>query len=230
MAKKNSGLEFLESPEGLANEFGKAQSFFDKNRTLILGLIGGVVAVILGVVGWKYYTSTQNEEAQVSIFPSVYEFESDSLSKALKGDGANLGLAAVADEYGSTDAGNLAAFYAGVASLKQGKYDAAIDHLKDFSSNDLLVQGRAYALLGDAYLEKKEVGEAITQYRKAAEYKPNKYFTPMYLMKLAAAYEVNKQSKEALDTYSEIVEKYPQSAEYLSAKKYQAKLQGAVSE
>jgi predicted negative regulator of RcsB-dependent stress response len=230
MAKKNSGLEFLESPEGLANEFGKAQSFFDKNRTLLLGLLGGIAAVILAVVGWKYYQSTQNQEAQAALFPAVNEFEADSLRKALRGDGANLGLTDIADEYGSTDAGNLASFYAGVASLKQGKYDDAINYLKDFSSNDLLVQGRAYALLGDAYLEKKDTEEAISQYRKAAEYKPNKYFTPTYLMKLGAAYEANNQPKEALEAYGEIVEKYPQSAEYLSARKYQAKLQAAVAQ
>jgi tetratricopeptide (TPR) repeat protein len=230
MAKKNSGLEFMESPEGLANELGKAQSVFDKNRTLILGLVGGIVAVVLGVVGWNYYVSEQNKEAQAALFPAVNEFESDSLQRALKGDGANLGLTAIADEYGSTDAGNLAHFYAGVALLKNGKYDEAIDHLKDFSSSDLLVQARAYSLIGDAYSEKKEYGEAVNFYKKAAEYKPNKFFTPTYLMKLGTAYEANNQPKEALGAYREIVEKYPQSAEYLSARKYVAQLEGAVSE
>jgi TolA-binding protein len=49
-------------------------------------------------------------------------------------------------------------------------------------------------------------------------------------MKLAAAYEANKQNKEALDVYNEIVEKYAESAEYINAKKYKAVLEGSVSE
>ena len=189
-----------------------------------------LAAVVVGVVGWKYYTSQQNEEAQESLFPSVYEWESDSLKKALSGNGATPGLAAIADEYSATKAGNLAAFYAGAAYLKQGKYDEAIENLKAFSSSDLLVQARAYALLGDAYSEKKQYDEAVDAYKKATDYKPNKFFTPGYLMKLAAAQEAANQLKEALDTYTQITEKYPESAEYVSAKKYQAKLQAAIPE
>jgi TolA-binding protein len=229
MAKKNSGLEFLESSEGLAGELGRAQGIFERNRKVILGALGVLAAVVVGVVAWRYYVSQQNTEAQEALFPSVYEFESDSLKKALKGNGANPGLTAIADDYGSTKAGNLAAFYAGAALLKDGKYDQAIDYLKKFSSSDLLVQARAYALLGDAYSEKKQYDDAIDAYKKAADYKPNKYFTPGYLMKLAAAYEAANQPDKAAEAYGDIVEKYPDSAEYVSAKKYQAKLQ-AVSE
>lgn len=230
MAKKNSGLEFLESSEGLAGELGKAQNFFERNRKIVVGALVVLGAVIAGVVGWKYYTSQQNEEAQEALFPSVYEFESDSLKKALNGNGATPGLAAIADEYSVTKAGNLAALYAGAAYLKQGKYDEAIGYLNKFSSSDLLVQARAYALLGDAYSEKKQFDEAINAYKKAADYKPNKFFTPGYLMKLAAAQEAANQSKDALDTYGQITEKYPESAEYVSAKKYQAKLQATLPE
>ncbi|MCY7352677.1 MAG: tetratricopeptide repeat protein [Cytophagaceae bacterium] len=230
MAKKNSGLEFLESSEGLVNELGKAQNFFEKYRTLILGALVGLVAIAAGIVGWKFYQNSQNEEGQTALFPAVYEFENDSLRKALKGDGASLGLTDIADEYGASKAGNLANFYAGAALLKQGKYDEAIAYLEKFSSSDLLVQARAYALLGDARMEKKQYDEATGAYKKAAEYKPNKFFTPGYLMKLAVAHEAANQPKEALAAYDEIVEKYPESAEYASAKKYQAKLQGAVSE
>lgn len=230
MAKKNSGLEFLESSEGLVNELGKAQTFLEKYRNLIFGFLIGIVAGVAGFAGWKFYQNSQNEEGQTSLFPAVYEFENDSLRKALKGDGASLGLTAVADEYSVSKAGNLAAFYAGAASLKQGKYDDAIASLEKFSSRDLLVQARAYALLGDAHTEKKQYDEAIRAYKKAAEYKPNKFFTPGYLMKLAAAHEIANQPKDALTAYDQIVEKYPESAEYPLARKYQAKLQAAVPE
>ncbi|GAA4411903.1 tetratricopeptide repeat protein [Nibrella viscosa] len=230
MSKKNTGLEFLEDPDALAGQLEKAEDFFQKNRNLILGTVAAVVLLVAGFVGYRLYVSSQDEEAQVEMFPSVYQFEADSLKKALSGDGANPGLVAIADEYGAAKAGNLANFYAGTALLKQGKYDDAIEHLKDFSSSDLLVQARAYSLIGDAYMEKKSFDEAISYYKKAADYKENKFFTPAYLMKLAVAYEQNKQSEEAIRTYDQILEKYPTSAEAPNAKKYKSVLQATAGE
>ena len=230
MSKKNTGLDFLEDPDALENKLEDVGDFFQQNRNIVLGIVGGIVLLIAGFVGYRAYQSSQDETAQVELFPSVYKLESDSLKQALTGDGRTPGLLAIADNYGSTSAGNLAEFYAGLSLLKQGKYDEAINHLKDFSSSDLLVQARAYALIGDAYMEKKSYEEAADSYKKAADYKPNKFFTPGYLMKLAVAYEQAKQNDKAITTYNDIIEKYAQSAEAVSAKRYKAVLEAAGGE
>jgi predicted negative regulator of RcsB-dependent stress response len=228
MAKKQNtektGLEFIESPEALAGEISKAQSLVDKNKNLITYLGGALLLGILGYFGYKWYTQNQDTDAQAALFPIVSQFEADSAK------GLSKEFAKVADSYGMSKAGNLAHFYAGVAALKENKYDEAIEHLKDFSSNDLLVQARAYSLIGDAYAEKKAYSDAIDYYKKAVDYKPNKFFTPVYLMKLAAAYEANKDNEGALEAYTTIVEKYEESQELNLAKKYKAKLEGAASE
>ncbi|WP_266369010.1 tetratricopeptide repeat protein [Tellurirhabdus rosea] len=232
MSKQNTGskLEFLEDPDALADQLGKAEFFFEKNRNVVLGIVGAIVLAIVGYFGYRYYLSSQNEEAQAVMYPSVHEWEADSVKKALSGNGANPGLLAVADDYSATKAGKLASFYAGVALLKQGKFDEAIEKLKNFSSDDLLVQARAYSLIGDAYSEKKAYGEAIDYYKKAADYQPNKFFTPGYLMKLAVAYEQNKQTSEAIETYNQLLEKYPTSAEAVTAKKYKSMLESMAGE
>jgi len=231
MAKKEkSGLEIIESPEALQQEFNKAEGFLKNNQKLLTIIGGGILAVVLGVVGYNYYAKSQDDDAQAAMFNAVYAFEADSLKQALNGTGGNEGLLAIADNYGASKGGNLAKFYSGVALVKQGKFDEGIEQLKSFSSNDLLVQARAYALIGDAYMEKKSVEDAISYYRKAADYQPNKTFTPVYLMKLATAYEVAKNNKEAVGVYSEIIEKYPESIEIGNAKKYKSKLEGTVGE
>jgi len=231
MAKKDkTGIEILENADALKQEFGKAEGFLKKNQTLLAYVGGGILAIVLGVVGYNIWSKSQDEEAQVALFNAVYAFESDSLKQALNGTGGNEGLLSVAENYGATDAGNLANFYAGVALVKQAKYDEAIEYLKNFSSSDLLIQGRAYALIGDAYMEKKNTEEAIGYYKKAADYKPNKYFTPGYLMKLAGAYEIVKDNKSAIDAYAKVVEKFPESVEVTNAKKYKSKLEGVVGE
>ena len=230
MSKKNPGLDFLEDPDALEGRLEDVGDYFQQNRNIVLGVLGGIVLLVAAFFGYRYYVSTQDETAQIEMFPSVYQIEADSLKKALNGDGKNPGLLAVADNYGSTPGGNLAEFYAGVGLLKEGKYDEAIEHLKSFNSSDLLVQARAYALTGDAYMEKKSYDEAADYYRKAADYKPNKFFTPGYLLKLAIAHEQAKQSDKAIEAYNEIIEKYGQSAEAGSAKKYKSVLEAVVGE
>ncbi|GAB4019534.1 tetratricopeptide repeat protein [Spirosoma koreense] len=223
-------MEFLEDPDALAGQFERAEDFFEQNRNIVLGVLGGILLLVVGYVGYRYYVGTQDETAQSEMFPSVYKMEADSVKKALNGDGRSAGLLSIADNYGSTPAGNLAEYYAGAGLLKEGKFDEAIEHLKSFSSSDLLVQGRAYALIGDAYMEKKSFDEASEYYQKAADYKPNKFFTPGYLLKLAIAQEQAKQNDKAIETYGSLIEKYPQSAEAVNAKKYKSVLETMVGQ
>ncbi len=225
MAKKekNESIEIIESPEALQQELTKVTGFFENNKSSII--IAAIVAIgaIVGYFGMTWYQNNQATEGEKKLYKAVYAFESDSLSAAAKV------LAKVSDEFGG-NAQNLADLYLGITLIKQGKYDQAIERLKSFNSSDLLVQARALSLVGDAYSEKKSYADAIEYYQKAAEYKPNKFFSPMYLLKLANAYEANKQPKEALATYTEITEKYPQSSESIPAKKYKALLESSISE
>ncbi len=233
MAKKNTVATVsrqVEKNDVLVDKLAAGEDFLERNRKL---LIGGVVAVLLvvgGLIAFNYYRNMKNEEAQNLMFPAVYHFEADSLQKALNGDGANEGLVAIAEDYGMTKAGKLAKFYAGAAYLKQGKFDEAIQYLNDFSTDDLLIQARAYALTGDAYMEKNNLSEAINFYRKAADYKPNEFFTPAYLMKLGLAQELAKDTQGAIETYDRVATQYPKSAEAVNALKYKSKLAGSAGQ
>lgn len=223
--KEKSGLEIIENAEALQKEFGKAEGFV-KNNQKLFGIIGGVILVgILAYFGYKYYNDSQEKEAQAAMYDAVFSFEADSLKQALNGAGGNAGLLSIADDYSSTKTGKLASFYAGIALLKQGKFDDAITRLEAFSSDDLVLQGKAYALTGDAYMEKKKFEDAVASYKKASEYKPNKFLTPAYLIKLAGAYEAAKNSQGAIEAYTEVIEKFPASTEVGYAKKYKSRLE-----
>ncbi len=202
----------------------------EKYKNLLLILLG---AVTLGIAGYFYYQYTleeSNKEAANAIYPAVYFFEQDSLDKALKGDGKVLGLLDISETYSGTKTGKLAHFYTGVIYLKQGKFEDAISHLNDFSSSDYLLQARAYSLIGDANSELGKYDEAVSYYQKAADYKSNEQFTPVYLMKLALAYESLNDNKKASDTYDIILTKYPKSPELNDAKKYKARVDALVTE
>ncbi|MCU0356600.1 MAG: tetratricopeptide repeat protein [Cyclobacteriaceae bacterium] len=225
MAKKKETEELLENPEVLAEKLEGAEQWVEQNPKIVFGVVGALLLVAAGYFGFTYYVSTQDAQAQREMFQAIYYFEADSLSLALNGDGNNLGFIDIIDEYKFTDAANLAHFYAGVAFLKQGQFEAARLYLKDFSSKDLLVQARAYSLIGDSYMEEQNYEEAATFYNKAAGYKPNKFFTPAYLMKAALAYEKLNQNNKAIEAYDKIINQYWESAEYQNARKYKARLE-----
>lgn len=215
----------LEDPDALAARLAESEDFVRRNRNLLLGVLAAVVLAVVAVFGYNYWRTQQNVQAQAASFRAVSHWESDSLKSALQGDGKLPGLTRVASEYSGTKAGNLANFYAGVALLKQGKFQDAYNALDKFSSDDYLVQSRAYALMGDAQLELNKAKEAADLYAKAADHNANEYFTPGYLLKEGVAREVAKDNAGAVKAYDRILNDYATSQEAAEARQAKARLQ-----
>lgn len=224
-AQSETATKVYESPEALQDSIGKSQQFFEKNRNILAGLLTVLVLVLGGFFWYQWYNNRQNQVAHEQLFPAEFYFQKDSLEKALYGDGNYTdGFLSISDEYSSTPAGNLATFYAGVSFVKLGDYQKAIEQLEDFSSDDYLIQARAYALVGDSYMELEQYQEAIKYYDYAAGYKPNGQFTPSYLIKLALAHEKAGETEDAANAYQQIVDEYGDSDEVRTAKKYLSRL------
>jgi tetratricopeptide (TPR) repeat protein len=226
MAKKvEHKHELVENPQALAEKLQGAETWLERHPKTAIGIVAAIVLIVGGYFGFQYYKDSQESEAQQEMFQAIYYFEADSLELALNGDGNHLGFVAIIDDYGITDAAKLANYYAGAAFLKQGKFEVARLYLEDFSSNDLLIQARAYSLIGDTYMEENNYQEAARFYNKAADYKPNKYFSPAYLMKAALAFERNNEEDKAIAAYDKIINEYYDSPEFQEARKYKAKLE-----
>ncbi|MVN76249.1 tetratricopeptide repeat protein [Hymenobacter sp. HMF4947] len=212
----------LEDPDALAARLADSEDFVRRNRNLLLGILVAVVAAVAGALGYNYWRTEQNEQGQTALYRAVDYWEADSLDKATKGDGKHPGLDKVATEYSGTKAGNLAAFYAGVAALKQGKFQDAYNYLDKFSSSDYLVQSRAYSLMGDAQLELNKPKEAADLYAKAADHNANEYFSPGYVLKEGIALEAAKDNAGAVKAYDRIINDYPSSQEVAEARQRKA--------
>lgn len=226
MGKKETHRnEILENPDVLKEKLIGAEDWFERNSKLVAGIAVGVALVVAGFFGFQYYKDNQNKQAQQEMFQAIYYFEADSLDQALNGDANNLGFLDIIEEYSITEAANLANYYAGVIYLKQGKFEPARLYLEDFKSKDLLIQARAYSLIGDSYMEEGNYEQAAAFYRKAADYKPNKFFSPQYLMKEALAYEKLNQPDKARETYEKVINQYWDSSEYQKALKFKARLE-----
>jgi tetratricopeptide (TPR) repeat protein len=202
----------------------KVEDFYNKNKQIISGVAIGIAAIVIGYFAFTLlYLEPQQKEAQTQIYKAQGYFAVDSFDLALNGDGNYLGFLAIIDKYGMTKAANLSKYYAGICYLKTGQFQEAIDHLKGFSSNDLIVKSIALSGIGDAYMELGEKDNALSYYQKAIDASENSLTAPIIMKKTAMAFESNEQYEKAAKIYKSIKEQYPNSAEGRDIDKYIAR-------
>ncbi len=117
----------------------------------------------------------------------------------------------IADEYGSTSAGKLAALSAAQTLYNSGKYEEAAKYLKKFSSSDKVLDANAKVLLGDCYVNLKKYDDAISAFKDAVKKADgNPQIAPRALLKQAVVYDEQKKYNDALNCYETIKKDYPQ--------------------
>lgn len=216
-----------ENPQALSNveeTLSKTEHFLEENYKSLLIVLG----VLVGLVGifWlgKMYISNRNNEAQSQMYQAQKYLEMDSLKLALNGDGNYLGFLDIIDDYKFTKASNLARFSAGICYLHLGNYQDAIDYLDKYSKKDKIIGSLAIGATGDAYVELGDMDKGATKYVEAADYAGNSFNSPLFLMKAAEIYELQKKYQEALNLYERIQTSYPESTEGSTIEKYIARV------
>lgn len=207
----------------------KIEQYFEENKKSISIIFLAIVVLVGGYWAYKdLYIKPLNEEAQGKMFMAERYFEQDSLELALNGNTEFYGFLSIIEDYDGTPAANLARYYAGICYLHLKDFDKALEYLSDFEADDKIVSAVALGAMGDAYAEKGEIDDAIDYYEKAAFHYENQFITPVYLMKAALLYELQKEYKKALKHYKTIQEKYPQTNEGRDIEKYIARAEAFV--
>ena len=198
----------------------KVTNFYEEKKKVINIASTAFLVVFALVLAYSlYYMPKKQQNAEKALFKAERYFGMDSLQLALDGDGVHGGLLSVIDEHGSTKSGNRAKYMAGICYLKLGQYDDAIRCLKKFKSRDKLVSVQALGSIGDAYMEKNDMDNAVKYYKKAASKNPNEQITPVYLQRLGWVYEMQGNWKEALACFETLQQKYTQSPEAMDVEK-----------
>lgn len=207
----------------------RSELFIEQNsKKIIFGIIA-VAVLVAAILGYKYgYATPQQKKAEAAMFRAELYFDRDSFALALNGDGLNVeGFKSIIDQYGSTDAGNLAKAYAGICYFKLGDNESALDMLKSFSASDKMLSPTIVGLIGDCYVNMGNTEEGISYFEKAASQADNDIISPVYLKKAGVAYESLKQYDKAVKAYTTIKEKYFASVEASDIDKYIARASAA---
>ncbi len=218
MAKKETDKrdEFQSVEQALTS----TEAFIEKYQKQILIAVGVVVLVVLAILAFRsFYLRPQEITAEKELYQAENYFNVDSFEVALNGNFEFIGFKEIASKYGLTASGNVASAYAGICYYKLGDYQNAIKHLSQYDGKDDYLSATTIGLIGDSYVELKDINKAISYFEKAANL-DNQVTAPIYLKKAALAYEsVNKPDK-AEKCLTSIKEKYPQSIEASDIDKY----------
>ena len=210
-------------------ELNKQEAFFLKFRKQILI---AVAALIIVVGGWAAYSNLvagpREEKASTALAKAQNLFGQGEFQKALNGDKTMEGFLAVAENYGGTDAANLAKAYAGLCYANMAKWKEAVTYLEDFSPReDMMISPAITGALANAYANTGDVDKAISTFKKAAEMADSKAednvnnsLAPTYMISAARLLESQNKKSEALEIYKEVKEKYVNSASSQDIDKY----------
>lgn len=224
MAKKT--VQQASAPEQNLN---KQEAIFIKYRKQITCAVIAAIVIIAGIVIYKnFFSAPREDKAATALAKAQDAFAQENYAVALNGDKTFEGFIAISENYGGTDAANLARAYAGICYAKTGKWAEAVKYLEDFSTqDDALISPAVTAALGNAYANTGDVDKAIKTLQKAADMANSEApegisnsLAPSFLIQAARLLESQNKNDEALKIYQTIKEKYVNSPASQDIDKY----------
>ncbi|MCT8339949.1 tetratricopeptide repeat protein [Flavobacteriaceae bacterium TK19130] len=233
---KEEKQEALEEQSTTAEVFGsldegasRTEQWLEKNQKAILGVVGVIAIAVLGYLAYQQFVQKPTEEEAMNELykaQSYYDMALTAEAKdslyglALNGGEGKFGFLGIIDSYGSTDAANIANYYAGISYLNTNRYQEAINHLDDFDGSDTMLAPIAKGAIGDAFVQLDQPGEALKYYEEAAKLAANDLTAPRYLLKAGITAMKLEQYDKALAHFQTIEDEYSTSEEANQAQLY----------
>lgn len=196
-------------------------------RTLVYA-VGGLLLLIALAVGFYYYRNGQKDKANLALAeamkvyhapvtatgakptdPDEPSFPTDAARRAR----AKELLTKVHQDYGSTDAGDVAGLYLAQIAADEGRLDEARKLWGDFADSHKGTMLGAEARLNLLNLDRKQgKGEAVVkELRSMLEKGDSPLPQDLILRELGATLEDLHRPQEAIQSYQRIVDEFPQS-------------------
>jgi len=160
---------------------------------------------------FKIYKINKKNNFQIDMAQPVFFFEEKNFNNALYGNKIHKGFLRIINDYQFIVDLKVVYLYTGIIYIHLKKYKLAIKYLNNFKSNDFLLQSQAWSLIGDSFVKKKNYKEAIRYYKKSFNYRSNKFFTPIYIIKAALVYEQSNINNLAISCYNRILKDFSDS-------------------
>ncbi len=206
--------------EALGAALSKTENFFEQNSKRVVAVLVGLLVLAALIFGYKkLIVEPRLAKAADLLAEAQMRFTGDDTDYqlALDGDANGAGFLEVADSYGSTPSGNLAAQYAGICFLKLGDLENAAKYLKKYSPvkglPGAVINAQNYGLQGDIAVAQQDYAAAVKLYEKAVVAADNMVTAPLYLRKAGLAARAAGDTANATAFFQQILDRYPASME-----------------
>lgn len=219
--------EPLETVQGTSSKASTSEQqidvLVDRVRSQAKPVIAGVVVIVLAIVGYWWYSSTQaerNAEAATQLSRVRGAFEMGEYGKALAGGDSLptygvdkvMGLLDISEQYSGTDAGAIAALMAGNALANLGRIGEASVQFERAQSSDAEVV-KLGAIKGLALIQEDagNFAEAAALYEKAAVQGAKTGLESDCYYNAGLCFEKAKSNDKAAEMYRLVIKKFEMS-------------------
>jgi tetratricopeptide (TPR) repeat protein len=205
----------------LLDTFSKAQSFYDQNKNAVIGGAIALIILIGGSVGYYYYAEAQENEAQELMGQASQAYLQGNYDEALTGSDANftVGFEQIINNYGMTEAANLARYYAAVSTFKLGNAQEALQYIENYEVPEGIMGVGPLSFHAVIHTELGNHAEAAEMYVKAAEWNVNDSTTPYNYLEAANAYHDAGNAEKARQYAQKIIDEYDNSNQATEAER-----------
>ncbi len=221
-SKKISKKEMKE--DKLVTSFYKAKELYTEYQSKIFIGLGVLVIIVAAVILINQSSEKNNLKANALLAKVIPVYDGAQFQEAI--DGRKLenitGLKEIVEEYGSTDAGEMAKLYLANAYFYLGQFDNAMKYYKDFGGSGDDFKASSYAGIAACYEAKKDNKEAADYFKKAASVSKANYQNPEFLLKAGINLIALNQNEDAKELFLKIKEDYKTSVAAYEVDKYLA--------
>lgn len=182
------------------------------NRSTIIMVCIVVLLIIFGLVLYFFIANSNSAKADEAASRADMA-PNDSTALVLYQEAATMGH----------KSGNRAGAMAAIQLYNQGKYEEALEYLKNTSLDDKVAAAGVYSLMGDCYVNLNQYPEALKAFDKAiSKADENPAIVPVLLVKKANIYRSQNDFEAEYKALKQIVDNYPQylATSQLDIRKY----------
>lgn len=170
------------------------------NRSTIIMVCILVVLIVFGLILYFFIANSNSAKAD----------EAAGRADAAQNDSIAMVLYKEAAEKGHKS-GNRASAMVAINLYNEGKYQEALEYLKNTNLDDKVAAAGVYSLMGDCYVNLQQYPDALKAYDKAiSKADQNPMLVPVVLIKKANVYRAEKNYEGEYEALKTIVNKYPQ--------------------
>jgi tetratricopeptide (TPR) repeat protein len=181
----------------------QVKTYFDENYKQVVTMVIVVFAMVVFIIGYRYYSEQAGQEANTNLGIAQVEYTNGNLDKALQR------LLVILERHSSSDAADQAMFLLANIYYQQKNYEQASFYFEEFvdsySGSDVLLAS-GYAGLAACREIEENFAEAGQYYQKAAEIAPDFSEADNYRYLAGLSYKKANDFDQARIQFTEIVD------------------------